>query len=76
MQPGWVPPEAGASHAAGGDAITAALAALPIERLCPVGFVFVWADKVVISTCAITATSACHIHKSAQSPAGELHTTD
>lgn len=43
VQPGW----AGTSAAAdAGDAQLAALARVPMEQLCPVGFVFLWAEKV------------------------------
>lgn len=45
MHPGWAQPDAAAADTAN-DANVAALARLPMERLCPVGFVFVWADKV------------------------------
>lgn len=45
MQPGWALLEGEAAAASDADKV-AALAALPLERLCPVGFVFVWADKV------------------------------
>ena len=44
INPGWMRSESAAAPASDAEKV-AALAALDIPRLCPVGFVFVWADK-------------------------------
>ena len=44
VQPGWASMSAAAGAA--DDVQLAALARVPMEQLCPVGFVFLWAEKV------------------------------
>lgn len=39
-----------------GDASVACLAKLPIQQLCPVGFIFIWVDKVHVRLLSFSTT--------------------
>ena len=34
-----------------GKAVAARLAKVPMTRLCPMGFIFIWVDKTLVSPC-------------------------
>lgn len=51
QQPQGQPPPPG-RQAEGGGGVTARLAALPIPRLCPKGFIMIWANKEHLSGAA------------------------
>jgi hypothetical protein len=58
VQPGWASMSAAAGAA--DDAQLAALARVPMEQLCPVGFVFLWAEKVCSGADLLGCSGCAH----------------